>query len=196
LRAASPVLLMQLWSHSAAAAAAAAPKHRENLERDEEVTMSLTHLDSTLACIVSSTHSTLRARNSALTLRGARGRPSEGGVLSRGRPSPEAGVSAMAKQRGGRKMLTSLTPCSMWPCDTCLAAPHRCLNRPRHRLIGGLTKRGISLAQAGPHRTEPVTVWRTGFCPGESSPEAIFLWTGARSNNSSTVQSINHCKFF
>ena len=196
MRAASPVLLMQLWSHPAAAAAAAAPKHRENLERDEEVTMSLTHLDSTLACIVSSTTLDSPARNSALLLRGARGRPSEGGVLSRGRPSPEAGVSAMAKQRGGRKMLTSLTPCSMWPCDTCLAAPHRCLNRPRHRLIGGPTKRGISLAQAGPHRTEPVTVWRTGFCPGESSPEAIFLWTGARSNNSSTVQSINHCKFF
>ena len=88
LRAASPVLLMQLWSHSAAVAAAAAPKHRANLERDEEVTMSLTHLDSTLACIVSSTTLDSPARNSALTLRCPRGRPREGGVLSWARPGP------------------------------------------------------------------------------------------------------------
>ena len=158
--------------------------------------MSLTHLDSTLGCIVSSTTLDSPARNSALTLRCPRGRPSEGGVLSRGRPSPKAGVSAMAKERGGRKMLTSSNVCAMWPFDTCLAAPHRCLNRPRHRLIGGLTKRGISLAQAGPHRTEPVTVWRTGFCPGESSPEAIFLWTGEAPIQQQHWRSINHCKFF
>jgi len=51
---------------AAAAAAAAAPKHLENLERDEEVTMSLTHLDSTLGCVVSSTTLDSPARNSAI----------------------------------------------------------------------------------------------------------------------------------
>jgi hypothetical protein len=98
---------MQLWSHSAAAAAAAAaPKHRENLERDEEVTMSLTHLDSTLARIVSSTTLDSPARNSALLLRGARGRPSEGGVLSRGRSGPTRTKVSMVKQTSARKMVT------------------------------------------------------------------------------------------
>ena len=45
-------------------------------------------------------------------------------------------------------------------------------------LIGGLTKRGISLAQDAPPRIQLVPAWRTGFCPGESSPEAISVWTG------------------
>ena len=127
--------------------------------------MSLTHLDSTLACIVSSTTLDSPARNSALLLRGPRGRPSEGGVLSRGRPSPEAGVSAMAKQRGGRKMLTSLTPFPMWHCDTCLAAPHRCLNRPRHRLIGGPTE-----------GDQPGTSWATSNRASNSVAYRVLPW--------------------
>ena len=106
-------------------------KYRENLERDEEVTMSLTHLDSTLGCFLSSTALDSPARNSALPLRCPRGRPSESGVLSRGWPSPKAGASAMAKERGGRKMLTSQNVRTKRRFYTCLAAPHRCLNRPR-----------------------------------------------------------------
>jgi hypothetical protein len=146
-----PGAFSQQWRHSAAAAAAATQEHLKKWEGDEEVTMSLTHLDSTLACIVSSTTLDSPARNAALLLRCPRGRPLHVHVLSRGRQLSKAGVSAMAKQRGGRKMFTLLTPRSMWPFDTCLAAPYRCLHRPRYRLIGGLRKRGISLAQAGPH---------------------------------------------
>ena len=47
-------------------------------------------------------------------------------------------------------------------------------------LIGGLRKRGISVAQDIPPRSQLVTVWSTGFCPGERSPETIFLRTGER----------------
>ena len=65
--------------------------------------MSLTHLNSTLGYVVSNTTLDSPARNSALTLRC----PGEGGVLSLARPSPKTGVSAMAKERGARKMLTS-----------------------------------------------------------------------------------------
>jgi hypothetical protein len=68
--------------------------------------MSLTHLDSTLGCIVSSTTLDSPARNSALTLRCPRGRPSEGGVLSRARPGPGQVVSAIDNQTSGRKMFT------------------------------------------------------------------------------------------
>ena len=122
-----PGAFSQQWRHSAAAAAAATQEHLKKWEGDEEVTMSLTHLDSTLACIVSSTTLDSPARNSALLLRGPRGRPSEGGVLSRGRPSPEAGVSAMAKQRGGRKMLTPLSPCARRRFYTCLCEGRKML---------------------------------------------------------------------
>ena len=68
--------------------------------------MSLTHLDSTLGCIVSSTTLDSPARNSALTLRCPRGRPKEGGVLSRARPGPDQVVSAIDNQTSGRKMFT------------------------------------------------------------------------------------------
>ena len=47
-------------------------------------------------------------------------------------------------------------------------------------LIGGLRKRGISVAQDIPGRTQLATVWSTGFCPGERSPEAISLRPGER----------------
>ena len=149
---------MQLWSHSADAAAAATQERLRKCGGRQGGDKGIAISHSPREPIVSSSRRSATARNSALPLRCPRGRPSEGGVLSRGRPSPKAGVSAMAKERGGRKMLTSSNVCAMWPCDTCLAAPHRCLNRPRHRLIGGLGKRGISLAQAGPHRTQPVPV--------------------------------------
>ena len=75
--------------------------------------MSLTHLDSTLGCIVSSTTLDSPARNSALTLRCPRGRPSEGGVLSRARPGPDRGISAINNQTSGRKMFTFIGP--IWP---------------------------------------------------------------------------------
>ena len=47
-------------------------------------------------------------------------------------------------------------------------------------LVSGLRKRGISVAQDIPERTQLVTVWSTGFCPGERSPETIFLRPGER----------------
>jgi hypothetical protein len=140
--AASPVLLMQLWSHSDAAAAAAAPKHRENIERDEELSHTLR--SHTLACSQPSRqhHRTPPQKNSAFMLISSRGRPSEGGVLSRGRPSPKAGVSAMAKERGGRKMITSLSPRAKRPFYIAWPAPHRCLNRPRLRFDWRPEKKG------------------------------------------------------
>ena len=89
------------------AAAAATPKHRENLDRDEEVTMSLTHLDSTLGCVVSGTTLDSPVRNSAMNSVPSIVVRLHAHVLSRGRSRLEAGVSAMAKKIGGRKMLTS-----------------------------------------------------------------------------------------
>ena len=86
-------------------------------------------------------------------------------------------------------MLTSLSPRAKRRFYTCLAAPYRCLNRLGGRaavaalargseFFSGLRKRGTSLAQEVPPRTQPVRVWRTGFCPGERSPEVLFYWTG------------------
>ena len=89
-----PGAFSQQWRHSAAAAAAATQEHLKKGEGGKEVTMSLTHLDSTLGCVVSSTTLDSPAINSALPLRWPRGWHSEGGVLSRGRPSSKAGVSA------------------------------------------------------------------------------------------------------
>ena len=75
--------------------------------------MSLTHLDSTLGCIVSSTTLDSPARNSALTLRCPRGRPNEGGVLSRARPGSDQLVSAISNQTSRRKMFTFTR--AIWP---------------------------------------------------------------------------------
>ena len=141
-RAASPVLLMQLWSHSADAAAAATQERRRKCgERQGGDTgdSALTHLANS---IVSSSRRTPPQKNSAFMLISSRGRPSEGGVLSRGRPSPKAGVSAMAKERGGRKMLTSLSPRAKRPFTHAWPAPHRCLNRPRLRFDWRPEKKG------------------------------------------------------
>jgi len=87
-------------------------------------------------------HRTPPQKNSAFMLISSRGRPSEGGVLSRGRPSPKAGVSAMAKERGGRKMITSLSPRAKRPFYIAWPAPHRCLNRPRLRFDWRPEKKG------------------------------------------------------
>ena len=81
-----PGAFSQQWRHSVAAAAAVTQENLKKGEGGKEVTMSLTHLDSTLGCVVSSTTLDSPARKSALPLRCPRGRPSEGGVLSRGRP--------------------------------------------------------------------------------------------------------------
>ena len=48
----------------------------------------------------------------------------------------------MAKERGGRKMLTSLNVVCDAAFHTCLAAPHRCLNRPRLRFDWRPEKKG------------------------------------------------------
>ena len=62
--------------------------------------------------------------------------------------------------------------CAKRGFHTCLAAPCRCLHRPRYRFDWRPDN------QDTPSRTQPERVWRTAFCPGERSPEAISVWTG------------------
>ena len=90
---------------AAAAAAAALLPHKnvsENAEGGKEVRraqQSLTHLANLLSPAVNAAQQQEIQHNHSNVR--------EGGVLSRGWPSPKAGTSAMAKERGGRKMLTS-----------------------------------------------------------------------------------------
>ena len=85
LRAASPVLLVQLWGHSADAVAATTQERlRKCVGRqggEKETTIS----HSPREPIVSSSRRSATARNSAQSLRCPRGRHSEGGILSRAR---------------------------------------------------------------------------------------------------------------
>ena len=142
LRAASPVLLMQSSTRFCCCCYSKGNK-RSSKTRDASK-LSHTLRSHTLACSRPSRHHhhTPPQKNSAFMLISSRGRPSEGGVLSRGRPSPKAGVSSMAKERGGRKMITSWNVRAKRAFYTCLAAPYRCLNRPRLRFDWRSSKRG------------------------------------------------------
>jgi hypothetical protein len=134
LHAASPVLLMQLWSHSVDAAAAATQERLRKCGGRQGGDKGITISHSPREPIVSSSRRNATTKNPAQSLKCPRGRPSEGGVLSRGRPSPPAMVSRCARVRGGRKMLTSLSPRAKRGFHIAWPAPHRCLNRPHPHL--------------------------------------------------------------
>ena len=133
-RARASTWVVVCWAPSTAAADAAAVAAAATQERlrkcggrqggDKGITISRSPREP----IVSSSRRSATARNPAQSLRCPQGRPSEGGVLSRGRPCPKAGpagVSATTKERCGRKMLTSLSPRP----ERGSHIAYRCLNR-------------------------------------------------------------------
>jgi hypothetical protein len=112
-RAASPVLLMQLWSHSADAAVPATQGRLRKCRGGQGCDKGITLSHSARKPIVSSSQRTLFARNPARILRCPHALLIGGYVLSCGRPGPDRGISAINNQTSRRKMFTFIG--AIWP---------------------------------------------------------------------------------